>query len=173
MTMAQAAGRGLTDLLVDVASLYPKVLRSGVGYWTEMVVNASGYAADMVETAVAVARKPRQTREALAELLDRYRAYLVSSGDTLERAIPDFNQAVVSVARPSSGTAAAPGDPRIVEVFEQLADFATTEALKHRSGQSAPDFAALVAQLEACLTEVRRLADTRAAASAARGVTAP
>src|SRR5262249_2920638 len=92
MTMAQPAGRGLTDLLVDVASLYPKVLRSGVGYWTEMVVNASGYAADMVETAVAVARKPRQTREALAELLDRYRAYLVSSGDTLERAILDFNQ---------------------------------------------------------------------------------
>src|SRR5262244_3171446 len=126
MTMAQAVGRGLTELLVDVASLYPKVLRSGVGYWTEMVVNASGYAADMVETAVAVARKPRQTREALAELLDRYRAYLVSSGDTLERAILDFNQAVVSVARPSSQTAAAPGDPRIVEVFEELADFATT-----------------------------------------------
>jgi hypothetical protein len=159
--MAQATGRGLTDLLVDVVTLYPKALRSGVGYWTEMVVNASGYAADVVETTVAVARKRGQTRDALAELLDRYRAYLVASGDTLERAILDFNQAVMSIARRSPEVEAAPGDPRIVEVFQQLADFATTEALKHRSGQSVPDFAALGAQLEACLAEVRRLADTR------------
>ena len=159
--MAQAAGRGLTDLLVNVVSLYPKALRSGVGYWTEMVVNNSGYVADMVETAVAVARRPGQTREALAQLLDRYRAYLVSSGDTLERAILDFNQAVISVARRSADVTTAPGDPRIVEVFQQLADFATTEALKHRSGQSTPDFAALGTQLEACLAEVRRLADAR------------
>ena len=163
--MAQSAGRGLTNLFVDVASLYPKTLRAGVGYWTEMVVNTSGYVADVVETAVAVAREPARTREALAELLDRYRAYLVSSGDTLERAILDFNQAIVSVARRSSAAATAPGDPRVVEVFQQLADFATTEALKHRSGQSAPDFAALAAQLEACLAELRRLADTRPAAS--------
>ena len=159
--MAQAAGRGLTDLLVDVVSLYPKALRSGVGYWTEMVVSSSGYVADAVETAVAVVRRPGQTREALAQLLDCYRAYLVSSGDTLERAILDLNQAVMSVARRSSDAAAAPGDPRIVEVFQQLADFATTEALKHRSGPSVPDFAALGAQLAACLAEVRRLADTR------------
>jgi hypothetical protein len=158
--MAQTAGRGLTDLLVDVVSLYPKALRSGVGYWTEMVVNNSGYVADMVETAVAVARRPGQTREALAQLLDRYRAYLVSSGDTLERAILDFNQAVISVARRSADVTTAPGDPRIVEVFQQLADFATT-SLKHRSGPSAPDFAALGALLEACLAEVRRLADAR------------
>jgi hypothetical protein len=158
--MAQVAGRGLNDLLVTVVSLYPKALRSGIGYWTEMVVNSSGYVADMIETAVAVASRPGQTREALAQLLDRYRAYLVSSGDTLERAILDFNQAVMSVARRSSDMAAAPGDPRIVEVFQQLADFATTEALKHRSGQSASDFAALGAQLEACLAEVRRLAAT-------------
>jgi len=158
--MAQVAGRGLNDLLVNVVSLYPKALRSGIGYWTEMVVNSSGYVADMIETAVAVARGPGQTREALAQLLDRYRAYLVSSGDTLERAILDFNQAVMSVARRSSDAAAAPSDPRIVEVFQQLADFATTEALKDRSGQGAADFAALGAQLEACLAEVRRLADT-------------
>ena len=163
--MAQAAGRGLTDLLVDVATLYPKALRAGVGYWTEMVVNTSGYLADVVEAAVAVARRPGQTREALAELLDRYRAYLVSSGDTLERAILDFNQAVVSVARRSSEAPAAPDHPRIAEIFQQLADFVTTEALKHQSGQSEPDRAALCAQIEACLAELRRLADPRPAAS--------
>ena len=106
--MVQVAGRGLNDLLVNVVSLYPKALRSGIGYWTEMVVNSSGYVADMIETAVAVARRPGETREALAQLLDRYRAYLVSSGDTLERAILDFNQAVMSVARRSSDAAAAP-----------------------------------------------------------------
>lgn len=157
--MAQVAGRGLNDLLINVVSLYPKALRAGIGYWTEMVVNSSGYVADMIETAVAVASRPGQTREAFAQLLDRYRAFLVSSGDTLERAILDFNQAVMSVARRSSEATAVPGDPRIVEVLQQLADFATT-ALKHRSGQSAPDFAVLAAQLEACLAEVRRLADT-------------
>src|SRR5215467_4315197 len=56
--MVQVAGRGLNDLLVNVVSLYPKALRSGIGYWTEMVVNSSGSVADMIETAVAVARRP-------------------------------------------------------------------------------------------------------------------
>jgi hypothetical protein len=84
----------------------------------------------------------------------------------------DFNQALVRVTRafPESvagadrPTAAAGGD-RVAQVFQRLADFAASEAMKLKATQGQPDLAALRQQLEACLTEFRRL-ETAPAASA-------
>lgn len=170
--MAQTAGRGLHELILEVASTYPAAVRYGGGYWSEMVGNATGHVADILETMIGVAREPARSREMMADFVGRTRQYLVASGSTFERMLLDFNQALVRVTRafPESvagadrPTAAAGGD-RVAQVFQRLADFAASEAMKLKATQGQPDLAALRQQLEACLTEFRRL-ETAPAASA-------
>ena len=162
--MAQTAGRGWQDLVMTAAGLYPAAIRSGVGYWSEMAVHASNHLVDVLEAAIRIAKQPSRSPEVLAELIERTRQYLASSGSTLERAILDFNQVLMTLARPVSeapaSVAPAPTagrSDRVVSVFQQLADFAVTEAAKLQGAQGQPDLRELRERMESCLAELRRL----------------
>src|SRR5262245_48894270 len=98
--MAQPAASTFRDMFIGATSMYPAAIRTGVSYWSEMVVNASVYYADIVEAMISVARNPRRSEEVATQTMERLRDYLQRSGDTIERAILDFNQAIVTVARP-------------------------------------------------------------------------
>jgi hypothetical protein len=170
--MAQAAGRGLQQMILEVASTYPAAVRYGGGYWSEMVGNVTGHVADMLEALVEVAKEPARSREVMTDLVGRTRQYLVASGSTFERMLLDFNQALVKLARACPESMSGPGHPAaaaggdgVAQVFQRLADFAASEAMKIQASQGRPDLAALRQQLEACLTELRRLETPPAGAS--------
>lgn len=154
--MAQAAKDTLVDLLVSAASIYPAALRHGVGYWSEMVVNTSSYWADLVEAALRVARRPGQYREVLADLTETFRRHVQMSGDTFERALLDFNQALMVITLRPQDPPAGPGNERAVNAWQQLADFAATQAMNVQSGQPRPDLEELRRRLDSCLAELRR-----------------
>ena len=162
--MAQASGRGLNEVLLEVASIYPAAVRYGGGYWSEAVGNASGYAADVLDAMIRIARRPDRSREVLTDLMERYRDYATSVGSTFERALLDFNQAFVKLARAypdAAARVASPardpaGDP-MTAVFQQLADFAAGEAVKLQGGQGSLDVQSLRQRLESCLAELRKI----------------
>lgn len=161
--MAQATRRGL-DVMMEVASIYPAAVRYGGGYWSEMVGNVSSQMADVLEAMVHIAARPDRSQEALAELVERSRQYLVASGSTFERMLLDFNQAMVKLSRmypeaasPPRGSPSGMHDEPMAGALRQLADIAANEALKLQSGQGRPDIHALRLQLESCLAELGRL----------------
>lgn len=167
--MAQATGRGFSDVILEAISIYPAAVRYGGGYWSETVGNTTGYLADVLDAMIRVARRPDRSQEILTDLMERFRQYAASVGSTFERILLDFNQALVKVGRTYPDAAsrvaswgpATAGDP-MIGVFRQLADFAAGEALRLQGGEGRVDVEAL-RRLESCLAELRRLEGSAAA----------
>ena len=157
--MAQPVGPTLRDLLVGASNLYPAAVRSGAAYWSEMVVNMSTYYADVLEAMINAAREPRRSGELLSGSLERFRDYLQRSGDTVERVILDFNQAIMTVARPPADTSdgAAGMSDRIADTLRQFDEFTSGRATGSHADHLQPDLQTLRERLETCLREIERL----------------
>ena len=174
--MAETVRSGLHAMLVEAAGAYPAAVRYGGGYWSEMVGNASGHMADVLEALIALGTEPQRSRETLTDLMERTRQYLIASGSTFERMLLDFNQALVKLSRlypsPPLGGGRGDegvGDDRTVGVFRQLADFAASEAMRLQFTPGRPDVDALRQHLHACLAELQRLEGPPGPAASAAG----
>ncbi|HYB44566.1 MAG TPA: hypothetical protein VEL75_22520 [Candidatus Methylomirabilis sp.] len=139
---------GLQGLVASMASVYPAYLRAGVGYWSEMAANSTSYWTELLESMIATWQRPEDGPAIFAAAVDRLRRHLELTGDSIERAVLEFNQGLVALGSPSPG--AARGGDRVGDVLRGIADAATSEAWSQR----APDLAGLRRRLEALLAEL-------------------
>ena len=96
---APSYGDGLRDLVVGLAGFYPAAIRAGVGYWADMTANASRYYADLFESMMAAYQRPQDGGRLLSEFLERFKTHLEQSGESVERALLEFNQGLVAFRR--------------------------------------------------------------------------
>ena len=92
---------GLRDIVAGLTSFYPAAVRAGVGYWADMAANASQYYVDLFESVMAAWQRPQDGGRIANEFLERFKTRVEQSGESVERAILEFNQSLVAFRRRS------------------------------------------------------------------------
>ena len=150
----------LRDLFATGMSAYPAAVNAMVGYWSEMLANASSYSAEVVQSMIAAVQSPGHGSAILTDLATRLKAHLQRSGDITERTILEFNQRLEAILRGAPvGAPAGPrgGGDRALGALRSVATLAATEAWTIDESHGAPDLRVLRHELEALLSEICRL----------------